>query len=51
VLTHERGRATLEEIETHWSIEDLARAHLALDVVDELHRRVTEEQRRQVESR
>ena len=51
VLTHERGRATLEELETHWSLEDLAEAHLALDVVDELARKVAEEQRRQMEAR
>jgi hypothetical protein len=51
VLTHERGRATLFEIETHWSLDDLAEAHLALDVIDELERKIADEQRRQTEIR
>lgn len=38
VIVHERAPATLQEMETHWSIEDLASAHLALDVVDALER-------------
>lgn len=27
--------ATLKEIETHWSLADLAKAHLLLDIEDE----------------
>jgi hypothetical protein len=46
VLTHERNRSTLQEIETHWSLEDLVDAHLALDVQDELVRRANRESRR-----
>lgn len=36
ILLHERNRATRHEIEEHWSLEDLAKARLALDLVDEL---------------
>jgi ABC-type uncharacterized transport system substrate-binding protein len=49
VLVHKASRATLHEIETHWSLDDLVSAHLALDVVDELDRKVAEEQKRQSE--
>jgi hypothetical protein len=49
VLTHERNRATLQEVETHWSLEDLVDAHLALDVQDELVRRAGRENRRLAE--
>ena len=31
-----RGRATLEEIETHWSLLDVLKANDALDIQDEL---------------
>lgn len=34
ILTHKRNRATLHEIETHWSLDDLLDAHLALQVHD-----------------
>jgi ribosomal protein S6 len=30
------GRATIQEIETHWSLSDLVMAHMALDVEDDL---------------
>jgi hypothetical protein len=39
IVTHERRPATLQEIETHWSLEDIVTAHLALDVIDELARK------------
>jgi hypothetical protein len=38
ILTHERNRASLEEIEKHWSLVDIVDAHLALDLHDELQR-------------
>lgn len=41
---HARAPATLQEIETHWSLEDLASAHLALDVVDALEAEVARKQ-------
>lgn len=49
VLTHERNRSTLAEIETHWSLSDLLDAHLALDVHDELDHRVHEDHKRRIE--
>lgn len=42
VLTHERNRSTLQEIQTFWSLSDLVDAHLALDVHDELQRLIYE---------
>jgi hypothetical protein len=45
VLTHERNRASLHEIQTLWSLEDLVDAHLALDVHDELQRLAYERSR------
>jgi hypothetical protein len=33
---HERNRASLNEIQTLWSMTDLVNAHLACDVHDEL---------------
>lgn len=36
VLTHERGRATLAEVEDRWCLMDLLDAHLALSVHDDL---------------
>jgi len=50
VLTHERGRATLQEIETYWSLDDLISAHLALDVVDALEEAVARKQKEQAEA-
>ena len=49
MLTHERNRSTLAEIETHWSLVDLIDAHLALDVYDELAERMAAEQQRRHE--
>jgi hypothetical protein len=49
VLTHERNRASLREIEEWWSLTDLAEAHLALDVHDELAEKVAAEHRRKQE--
>jgi len=46
VLTHERNRASLAELEREWSLVDLIDAHLALDLHDELAHRVNEEQTR-----
>jgi hypothetical protein len=31
--------ATLQEIETHWSIDDVQDAHIALDLRDSLERK------------
>jgi len=42
--------ATLYEIETHWSLADLAQAHQALDLRDELSRRATEEAKRRADA-
>jgi hypothetical protein len=42
VATHERNRASLVEIQELWSLTDLINAHLALDVHDELQRRMHE---------
>jgi hypothetical protein len=42
VATHERTRASLIEIQELWSLSDLIDAHLALDVHDELQRRMHE---------
>lgn len=39
VLTHERNRSTRIEVESAWSLTDLARANLALDVHDEVEAR------------
>lgn len=49
VLTHERNRATLAEVERDWSLDDLLDAHLALDVHDELAERVAADQQRKHE--
>ena len=49
MLTHERGRATLHEIETHWSLDDLISAHLALDVVDALETEIARKQKADAE--
>ena len=49
VLTHERNRASLAEIEEKWSLADLAAAHLALDVHDELAEKVAAEQQHKIE--
>ena len=46
VATHERTRASLIEIQTQWSLGDLIDAHLALDVHDELQRRLHERLKR-----
>jgi hypothetical protein len=42
VATHERSRASLIEIQTEWSLADLVDAHMALDVHDELQRRLSQ---------
>ncbi len=39
VLSHERNRSSRYEIETHWSLADLARANLTLDIFEEAERR------------
>lgn len=41
VLSHERNRASRYEVEAHWSLEDLARANLTLDLFDESERRAS----------
>jgi len=50
LLTHERGRATLHEIETHWSLDDLMDAHVALDVVDALAAEMARKQKANAEN-
>ncbi len=47
VLTHERNRATLAEVESAWSIDDLLTAHLAFDVHDELQFQINKKLREQ----
>ncbi len=49
VLTHERIRVTLQELDQHWGLDDLIEAHLALDVHDELAEKTAEEHRRKQE--
>ena len=39
VLLHERNRSSRHEVTTLWSLEDLARANLALDLQEEAERR------------
>lgn len=51
MLTHERSRATLSEIEERWCLMDLADANAALDVVDELARRGADESRKRSEAK
>lgn len=51
VATHERNRASLAEIQELWSLEDLIEAHLALDVHDELARKIAIMERRQAHGR
>jgi len=36
LVMHPRYRATKHEIETSWSLEDVARAHLALDISEDM---------------
>lgn len=36
---HERGGATLCDLDERWSLDDLREAHAALDVVDALTRK------------
>jgi hypothetical protein len=40
------GKATLQEIETHWSILDLCAAHCVLDMSEDLDRLQAEKLRR-----
>jgi hypothetical protein len=42
ILTDRRNRATLREIETHWSLEDLLDAHMAIDLREELEHEARE---------
>jgi hypothetical protein len=37
------GKATLQEMDTHWSYLDLVRANEALDIDDEIEERLTEQ--------
>jgi hypothetical protein len=39
VLSDPRVVVTLHELDTHWSLADLADAHAALDLRDELERK------------
>jgi len=50
VASHERNRASLYEIQELWSLEDLAEAHLAIDVHEELQRKVSTEQQRRIDA-
>jgi hypothetical protein len=36
VVTHDRNRSSLVEVQERWCMTDLINAHLALDVHDEL---------------
>ena len=36
------GKATLQEIETHWSINDLADANEALDIEQDMEQAMTD---------
>ena len=47
VLTHERNRASLAEVENEWSLDDLLTAHLAFDVHDELQYQINKKLREQ----
>lgn len=49
VATHEDSKASLDEIETRWSLSQLVEAHMALNVRDELKLEVAREQRRRLE--
>lgn len=46
VLTHERNRASLAELEEKWSIDDLFDANLALEVATELENKMHQEAER-----
>lgn len=46
IATHERNRATPHEIETQWTGSQLVDAHLALNVHDDLQRKIAEETER-----
>jgi hypothetical protein len=48
VLTHERNRSSLQELEEFWSLDDLADFHDALDVWDELERLQAEKLKQQL---
>jgi len=39
------GTATLQEIETHWSLDDLVRAHLALELNASMQEQALKESR------
>lgn len=51
VATHERNRASYDEITESWSLSDLLDAHLALGVFDELQVEQAEKLRRDAEMR
>lgn len=51
VATHERNRASFDEISESWSLSQLIDAHLALGVFDELQERQAEKVRRDAELR
>jgi hypothetical protein len=51
ILLHERNRATRSEIEEHWSLEDMAKARLALDLTDELNARARRKAEQQAQMR
>lgn len=49
VLTHERNRATLREIEQDWSIDDLLDAHLAIQVHEQAERQLVQRRLDEIE--
>lgn len=51
VATHERNRASYDEISESWSLSDLIDAHLALGVFDQLQEESAEKQRQAYEAR
>lgn len=51
VATHERNRASYDEISESWSLKDLVDAHLALGVFDQLQEESAEKQRQAYEAR
>lgn len=51
MATHERNRASYDEISESWSLSDLVDAHLALGVFDQLQEESAEKQRQAYEAR
>jgi len=47
---HERQQCTLHELETVYSLPDLAKFHMGLDIVDELATKVHAENKRRAEA-